>query len=90
MEFHSNVITYSNIEWRLHPYASAARIAAFRKEEASMNFKKEAAMWVGAVVVGLAVLVVSWDWLETQKPAPPEEISVGTDSAGQEAFGDSD
>ena len=55
-----------------------------------MNFNKEAAMWVGAVVVGLAVLVVSWDWLENQKPAPPEEISVGTDSAGQEAFGDSD
>ncbi len=55
-----------------------------------MNFKKEAAMWVGAVVVGIAVIVVSWDWLETQKPAPPEEISVGTDAAGQEAFGDSD
>ena len=58
------------------------------KEEASMN--KELFLWIGGAAVALGVIVVSWDWLATYKPAPPQEVSVGTDAAGQEAFGDSD
>jgi len=54
-----------------------------------MNFsKKEGVAWVGAMVIGAAVLVVSWDWLEEQKPAPALRVEVTL--PGQEAFGDSD
>lgn len=57
-------------------------------EEASMN--KEVYLWIGGAAVALGVIFVSWDWLASHKPAPPKEVSVGADAAGQEAFGDSD
>ncbi len=53
-----------------------------------MNFsKKEAAIWTGALIVAVGVIVVSWDWLSSHKPSGPAEVEV---SPGQEAFGDSD
>ncbi len=54
-----------------------------------MSFsKKEGAVWVGGIFIAAGVLIVSWDWLEEQKPAPPVRVEVS--APGQEAFGDSD
>lgn len=53
----------------------------------SLSKKKEGALWAGAIVIAVGALFLSWDWLASQKPAPPVKEEV---APGQEAFGDSD